>query len=344
MTFHGTVKTMETQEDKTQTENPTSPLPSNDNQNKSKKKNKKAIIAAIIAIVVILAACVGVFAYTQATHVGSAKVKMNVEGWNAETSTPGVVAIYVGDVVGQITDDDLTNDPEPIKEVTLDANTDWEIEGIDERGTYTIEVVATPVLEDGTMFKVPAPQVVELGGDDVEINFNFEELDPNTATEEELEKAESAAEESAEASGDDSKKDQVQQAVENNKPDKNTGSSSGSSSSSGGGDSHKGTSSSSGSSSSSSGSSSGGSNSSGSGSSASDSKPSKPAHTHNWVPHYTSVQVGSQIYCTDCDTAFSRDSIVAHQKKTGHTHTAVKPVYEEVVDYYECSCGKIKYN
>lgn len=302
-----------------------------------RKANKKPLIAVVVAVVLILAGCIGAYAYHENTKVGTPTVKMNIEGWEKDTSTPGVVAIYVGDVVEQLTDDDESNDPEPIKTVELDANTDWTIDGVDERGTYTLEVVATPVLEDGTMFKVPDPQVVELGGDDVEINFDFEVLDPEEASEEDLEKAEESAEESAEASGDDSKKDQVQQAVENNKPDKNTGSSSGSSSSSGGGDSHKGTSSSSGSSSSS-----GGSSSSGLGSSASDSKPSKPAHTHNWVPHYTKVQVGTQIICDGCGGAFTVDTITAHKKATGHKTTHNEPVYDEVIDYYECSCGATK--
>lgn len=258
---------------------------------------------------------------------------MSIEGWNKDTSTPGVVAIYVGDVVDQITDDDESNDPEPIKEVTLDANTDWQIEGINKRGTYTIEVVATPVLEDGTMFKVPDPQVVELGGDDVEITFDFEVLDPENASEEELKEAEDAAEESAEASGDDSKKDQVQQAVENNKPS----GSSGSSGSSSGGNSDKGTSSSG-----NSGGSSSGSSSSGSGSSDKEDKPSKPAHEHEWVPHYAHVQVGTAVICGTCEESFTTETITAHKKATGHRGGWNEPIYDDVIDYFYCSCGKTK--
>lgn len=340
MTPHRTAeRTMETPEDKTQTENPTAPLSSDENQNETKHKNKKPLIAVIVAVVLILAGCIGAYAYHENTKVGAPTVKMNIEGWEKDTSTPGVVAIYVGDVVEQLTDDDESNDPEPIKTVELDANTDWTIDGVDERGTYTLEVVATPVLEDGTMFKVPDPQVVELGGDDVEINFDFEVLDPEEASEEDLEKAEESAEESAEASGDDSKKDQVQQAVENNKPDKNTGSSSGSSSSSGGGDSHKGTSSSSGSSS------------SGSGSSASDSKPSKPAHTHNWQPVYGEKQVPvyttkTVIVCNGCGMENpGRDHLF--ECGNGSTHNEQRKVQtgtktETYVKYYSCSCGATK--
>ena len=301
-------------------------------------KSKAPIIAAIVAAVVILAACAGAYAYTQMTKVGTLTAQVNAEGWNKDTSTPVELVIYQGDVKDVLTDDEESNDPEVFKSVVMDANTPWGLEDITERGTYTLEVEATPVLEDGTLFKESEPQVITLEGEDITATFDLEKLDLEKASEEEVEEATKKAEEAAKDSGNEAavaaaatatKKATEKAPATSNKNNASSGSSSASSNS--------------------------GSSSSSSGSSSSADKPSKPAHTHSWQPVYGEKQVPvystqSVVVCDVCGASgVSREHMVNHAKagegSASHTEqikvqTGTKT--ETYVKYYKCSCGATK--
>lgn len=301
-------------------------------------KSKAPIIAAIVAAVVILAACAGAYAYTQMTKVGTLTAQVNAEGWNKDTSTPVELVIYQGDVKDVLTDDEESNDPEVFKSVVMDANTPWGLEDITERGTYTLEVEATPVLEDGTLFKESEPQVIALEGEDITATFDLEKLDLEKASEEEVEEATKKAEEAAKDSGNEAavaaattatKKATEKAPATSNKNNASSGSSSASSNS--------------------------GSSSSSSGSSSSADKPSKPAHTHSWQPVYGEKQVPvystqSVVVCDVCGASgVSREHMVNHAKagegSASHTEqikvqTGTKT--ETYVKYYKCSCGATK--
>lgn len=320
-------------------------------QNKDNNKHHKMLIIAIVAAVVILTACVGAYAYTQMTKVGTLTAQVNAEGWNKDTSTPVELVIYQGDVKDALTDDDESNDPQAFKSVVMDANTPWGLEDVTERDTYTLEIEATPVLEDGTLFKEPEPQVVALEGEDIATTFDLEKLDLENASAEEVEEATKKAKEAAKDSGNEvavaaaataTKKATEKAPATSNKNNASSGSSSSSSNSSS-------------SSKPSSGGSSGGSSSSSGGSSSSADKPSKPAHTHSWQPVYGEKQVPvystqSVVVCDVCGASgVSREHMVNHAKagegSASHTEqikvqTGTKT--ETYVKYYKCSCGATK--
>jgi hypothetical protein len=146
----------------------------------SKPKSKKKLIGIVIAIIaVIVLAGVGV-AYavgtqpqeetTEAVEVvteeepeASVELSVNVtcEGWNEDTSTPIVIAVYEGDVKDTLlSTDENIEVPDPILTTDVEANKDVLIEEITEAGTYTVSIVGSPLLEDGTIFEVPEPMVV----------------------------------------------------------------------------------------------------------------------------------------------------------------------------------------
>lgn len=257
-------------------------------------KRRNLVIAVIAAVVVIAAIAAGVFYFS--TKVGMLSAQVNAEGWNKQTSTPVELAIYQGDVKDALSDDDDSNDPEAFKTVVMDANTPWGLEDITERGTYTLKVEATPVLEDGTLFKEPEPQVVTLEGEDITATFDLEKLDLEKASEEEVEEATKKAEEAAKDSGNEAavaaasaatKKATEKAPATSHKSNSSSSSSSDKGSSSG------------------SSSSSGGSSSSG----------SSQGHTHKWVDQtqYTTKPVYTEQYKCSCGTTFkSYGALSAH--------------------------------
>ena len=102
--------------------------------------------------------------------------KVNCEGWDEETSTPIVLSIYEGDVKDTLTStDENVTAPDPMAEKQVKAGVDTEITEITEKGTYTLAIVGSPVLEDGTIFNLPDPQVVEYDGEkgtSIELTLN----------------------------------------------------------------------------------------------------------------------------------------------------------------------------
>ena len=254
-------------------------------------KRRNIIIGIVAAVVVVAAIAAGVFYFS--TKVGMLSAQVNAEGWNKDTSTQVELCIYQGDVKEAILDEDANNDPQPYKTVMMDANTKWDLTDITERGTYTLTIKATPVLEDGTLFKIPGPQVVELEGDDIQSTFDLEKLNLETASAEEVEKATKAAEEAAKATGNEEALAKATNATK--KATEKAASTSQGSSNNGGGTSG--------------GSSSGGSSSSGSNGSNSDGSSSGGSSTgcaHNWVDQtqYYNKPVYEEHYKCSCGTTF----------------------------------------
>lgn len=145
---------------------------------------RNALIAAgcVVAAAAIIAG--GAFAYSsthqpepkQESEPAAAEVKqvedptihakVNCDGWNQDTSTPIVLSIYQGDVKDTLTStDENVTAPEPMAEKQVVAGEDTEITEITEKGTYTLAIVGSPMLDDGTLFNLPEPQVVEYDGE-----------------------------------------------------------------------------------------------------------------------------------------------------------------------------------
>lgn len=92
--------------------------------------------------------------------------KVNCDGWNQDTSTPIVLSIYQGDVKDTLTStDENVTAPDPMAEKQVVAGEDTEITEITEKGTYTLAIVGSPMLDDGTIFDLPEPQVIEYDGE-----------------------------------------------------------------------------------------------------------------------------------------------------------------------------------
>lgn len=141
---------------------------------------RNALIAAgcVVAAAVIIAG--GAFAYSQLTkpaepsHTtpstatvqqkedGKVSVKVNCDGWNADTSTPIVVSVYSGDVKDTLTStDENTVAPDPLFTKEVEAGVETDLDDRKANGTYTIAVTGSPILDDGTIFDLPEPQVVD---------------------------------------------------------------------------------------------------------------------------------------------------------------------------------------
>lgn len=145
-------------------------------------QNKRNALIAIGCVIAALLVAVGVYACANASHQdqksepAAAEVKqtedptihakVNCDGWNQDTSTPIVLSIYQGDVKDTLTStDENVTAPEPMAEKQVVAGEDTEITEITEKGTYTLAIVGSPMLDDGTLFNLPEPQVVEYDGE-----------------------------------------------------------------------------------------------------------------------------------------------------------------------------------
>lgn len=183
---------------------------------------RNALIAAgcVVAAAVIIAG--GAFAYSQLTkpaepsHTtpstatvqqkedGKVSVKVNCDGWNADTSTPIVVSVYSGDVKDTLTStDENTVAPDPLFTKEVEAGVETDLDDIKDNGTYTIAMTGSPILDDGTIFDLPEPQVVDFDtakGASVEITLTAKAADQ--VTEADI----AAAQAAAVASGADAEK------------------------------------------------------------------------------------------------------------------------------------------
>lgn len=145
-------------------------------------QNKRNALIAIGCVIAALLVAVGVYACANASSQdqkskpAAAEVKqaedatihakVNCDGWNQDTSTPIVLSIYQGDVKDTLTStDENVTAPDPMAEKQVVAGEDTEITEITEKGTYTLAIVGSPMLDDGTLFNLPEPQVVEYDGE-----------------------------------------------------------------------------------------------------------------------------------------------------------------------------------
>lgn len=168
--------------------------------------NKNKVIIGVVILVIIIGA-VGAYLYISSQNDGGNSatvetveqegVSVNVacEGWNKDTSTPIVLAIYEGDVKDTLlSTDENVEVPDPINEISLKAGEDTKLEDITEAGTYTLSIVGSPVLEDGTIFEVPDPQVIEYDGEKGQIvKFELIKKDASQVTEADIAAATAAA-------------------------------------------------------------------------------------------------------------------------------------------------------
>lgn len=183
---------------------------------------RNALIAAGCVVVAAVIIAGGAFAYSQLTkpaepsHTtpstatvqqkedGKVSVKVNCDGWNADTSTPIVVSVYSGDVKDTLTStDENTVAPDPLFTKDVEAGVETDLDDIKDSGTYTIAVTGSPILDDGTIFDLPEPQVVDFDtakGASVEITLTAKAADQ--VTEADI----AAAQAAAVASGADAEK------------------------------------------------------------------------------------------------------------------------------------------
>ena len=319
------------------------------------KASVKHTHSAFIALItIILCAVLGITlagcSNSTADKIGKLTVQVNAEGYNADTSTPVEIAVYEGDVKGLLEDDDVTNDPEALTTFTGDANTAFDIVEADDKGTYTVVVKATPILEDGTLFSIPEIQVVEVGSDDAATTFDLETIDLATASAEEVAEVTEQASAAAANSGNEAKataaatgtaaaatkaekagndkaastaKQQVSKPSTSSKPSASQDSSSSGSSSS---------------------------------SQATQAQPSAPTHEHNWVQQYKTVKKvkWKEIITCSCGKtwntladwrAHNKADLLAGGKGCSYSPKEVKDGYttEQVPDGYKCSsCGATK--
>lgn len=338
------------------------------------KKTKIIIIAVIILILVIGGVAFALSGQQSQELDNSVKVEkveqegvsVNVacEGWNKDTSTPIVLAIYEGDVKDTLlSTDENVEVPDPINELSLNAGEDTKLEDIVDAGTYTLSIVGSPVLEDGTIFEVPDPQVVEYDGEKGQIvKFELVKKDASEVTEADI----AAATAAANAVGADTSKvtnatnntrnnassaqgGSIQQGQSNNQSKPSGGSTS--SGNTGGSASSGGTTS---------GGSTGSGSTSGGNTSGGSTEPSKPTHTHSYtipITETTTIPAVKETHyiCNGCNAEFvSLAAADSHKKQAAlsgnmqctSNHSVivvVEPAKEEtVIVGYKCSCGAIK--
>lgn len=283
----------------------------------------------IVTIAALLGLTLAGCGSNDANKTGKLNVTVNAEGYNADTSTPVEIAVYKDDVKGLLEDEDATNDPEALTTFTGDANEQFEIAEAADKGSYTVVVKATPVLEDGTLFSIPEIQVVEVGSDDTNAIFDLEVLDLASASAEEVaevtEQASEAAATKAEKSGNtkaaSTAKQQASKPATNSKPSASQGSSSSSKPAA---------------------------------SQSAQSQASTPTHEHNWVAQTKVVHhKAEKKRVTVCGNCGAQTPSLAHMKQhalNGETKgyreetVTVAPAHDEtIITGYKCSsCGATK--
>lgn len=163
----------------TASESATTKVSENKQGVKPAPQNKRNALIAIGCVIAALLVAVGVYACANASHQdqksepaavevkqaedATIHAKVNCDGWNQDTSTPIVLSIYQGDVKDTLTStDENVTAPDPMAEKQVVAGEDTEIT---EKGTYTLAIVGSPMLDDGTIFDLPEPQVIEYDGE-----------------------------------------------------------------------------------------------------------------------------------------------------------------------------------
>lgn len=299
-------------------------------------QNKRNALIAIGCVIAALLIAVGVYACANASHQdqkskpAAAEVKqtedatihakVNCDGWNQDTSTPIVLSIYQGDVNNTLTStDENVTAPDPMAEKQVVAGEDTEITEITEKGTYTLAIVGSPMLDDGTLFNLPEPQVVEYDGEHgASIEMTLTPKAAENVTEADI----AAAQATAVAAGTDAGKASNAANAANSKASSAQGGNvaAGNSTAASKNNSNKtGVTAPSQS----------GNSSSNNGGNSGSTTPSQPAHQHNWVAQtqtktvrhdatYKTVHHPGQYVCK-CGAAFSTSGeLTAHKKSFGY--------------------------
>lgn len=352
-------------------ENPTGEMPAVGTET---PKNKKSIIIAIIAVVVVILIGVGI-----AVAVGNSKattqpdtsestavvnesedaqihVKVNCDGWDKETSTPIILSVYKGDVSGDLASSEEDKDiPDTLFTKELVAGEDTVLDDITESGTYTLAITGSPVLEDGTLFDLPEPQVIEFNGEKGKtLEFDLAKKSADKVTEKDI----AAAQKTAAKAG-----------VDTTKITNNANKATEKASSAQGGHIQQGNSGNN-----NSGNSNAGNNNSGN-NGGSNSQPSTPAHQHNWEYHeaeYKDVTTTTYVHhdavyetrvvsiCGACGAENPSTSHMENHALNGEStqvreeprQVLIQAAYDEPITnttrqlvrsaYYSCSCGATK--
>lgn len=338
--------------------------------------NKRNALIAVGCVIAALLVAVGVYACANASSQdqknkpAAAEVKqvedptihakVNCDGWNQDTSTPIVLSIYQGDVKDTLTStDENVTAPDPMAEKQVAAGEDTEISEITEKGTYTLAIVGSPMLDDGTLFNLPEPQVVEYDGEHgASIEMTLTPKAAENVTEADI----AAAQATAVAAGTDAGKASNAANAANSKASNAQGGNvaAGNSTAASKNNSNK----------------TGVTAPSQSGNSSS-TTPSQPAHQHNWVAktlHHDAVYENQTTYvhhdavtkdvmvCNDCgaegiDRAHLKQetmnggsggyhvikkTITAAYDEPVTKSVLVKAAYDETVGYYCSTCGQSK--
>mgnify|MGYP007014001215 CR=1 FL=1 len=347
------------------------------------KRNALIAVGCVVAAAAIIAG--GAFAYSsskvepapiqssspvdatavvESTEDHQVSVKVNCDGWNQDTSTPIVVSVYEGDVKDTLTStDENTVAPDPLFTKEVKAGEKTTVDEINSEGTFTLAITGSPMLEDGTIFDLPEPQVIEYDGEHgstVEMTLTVKAADQVTEadivaaqatavaagvdTEKASNVANTANTKAANAQGGNVAAGSTNAATKNNA--NKTGTTAPSQSGSTG--------------------------SSNSGSNNGNTTPSQPTHQHNWVAQtqtktihhdatYKTVHHPGQYVCK-CGAAFSTSGeLTAHKKSFGYEgrndhgtastteawdeKVVATAAYDETVTVttgYKCSCGATK--
>lgn len=278
-------------------------------------------------------------AVVESTEDHQVSVKVNCDGWNQDTSTPIVVSVYEGDVKDTLTStDENTVAPDPLFTNEVKAGEKTTVDEINSEGTFTLAITGSPMLEDGTIFDLPEPQVIEYDGEHgstVEMTLTVKAADQ--VTEADI----VAAQATAVAAGVDTEKVSNVANTANTKAANAQGGNVAAGNSNNGGNSGSTT-------------------------------PSQSTHQHNWVAQtqtktihhdatYKTVHHPGQYVCK-CGAAFSTSGeLTAHKKSFGYEgrndhgtastteawdeKVVVNAAYDETVTVttgYKCSCGATK--
>ena len=274
-------------------------------------------------------------------------VKVNCDGWNQDTSTPIVVSVYEGDVKDTLTStDENTVAPDPLFTKEVKAGEKTTVDEINSEGTFTLAITGSPMLEDGTIFDLPEPQVIEYDGEHgstVEMTLTVKAADQ--VTEADI----VAAQATAVAAGVDTEKVSNVANIANTKAANAQGGNVAAGNSTAASK-----------------------NNSNNGGNSGSTTPSQSTHQHNWVAQtqtktihhdatYKTVHHPGQYVCK-CGAAFSTSGeLTAHKKSFGYEgrndhgtastteawdeKVVVNAAYDETVTVttgYKCSCGATK--
>lgn len=127
-------------------------------------------LALITIIVSVAGSGVATVTVTTAWAEEDADGSQQAQAALSEVAVEPLVSVYPGDVADELMQGGVVEEA-PVLMTQVPVNQTVTLDALTARGTYTIVVVDTPVLQDGTVFIGPDPQVIELQGENVNVNF-----------------------------------------------------------------------------------------------------------------------------------------------------------------------------